>query len=537
MLRVICRSAAFATIGILVASGCFGPDESRGGDVDGALEEAGSLETWVALDRTGDGLGPRLAYLDSGSLGFVDALVDGGDDARSEMELELVLGFDYPSDAKLLVYAYALQRIGDPASLDALADFVDYNVGGDLYLAPQAATHAIFALLGSSSLDTDTYDYDLLEMRAAVDGARASATGSGTAKQAVGSGSGISCHVRYLLVDDANNPITYVDATGNTVHATLKGEVYLGDPVALPEKKVASDMADVTQNGGVYVPAFDGGRPSRRYNCAGFAFRELQPATSFTAFAETVFQTMTRSGLLREKSGPPAPGDKVFFFDKRGFFQLRFGTAQHVAVVQRLENGKAVVRAPDNFTGVFDAPIDAPYFDGGFRKYEYRVYEWAAGKAPKLIPDPSYALDPASCGSGTCGNGSCEPGESYAVCPGDCSCGDAYCDAATESYVSCPQDCTCGDGTCQSTESVTYCAEDCGVCGDGSCSSEIGEDPMTCSADCGHCGNGICEESLDECMLNEVAGSVNCPTDCCDDAAMTITCPGLEADWALFCVR
>lgn len=55
----------------------------------------------------------------------------------------------------------------------------------------------------------------------------------------------------------------------------------------------------------------------------------------------------------------------------------------------------------------------------------------------------------------TCGNGTCEEGESNATCPGDCP---------TQSPV-------CGNGTCETTETPTSCPADCGSGSGGSAGS------------------------------------------------------------------
>ncbi len=85
----------------------------------------------------------------------------------------------------------------------------------------------------------------------------------------------------------------------------------------------------------------------------------------------------------------------------------------------------------------------------------------------------------------SCGDGTCDSGETCDACAADCgacpampSCGDGTCDS-TESCDSCAADCgacpatpSCGDGTCDSTESCSSCAADCGACPTASCSVE-----------------------------------------------------------------
>jgi hypothetical protein len=124
---------------------------------------------------------------------------------------------------------------------------------------------------------------------------------------------------------------------------------------------------------------------------------------------------------------------------------------------------------------------------------------------------------PMDCGfCQTCGDGTCESGETCSSCPQDCgackTCGDGFCDDG-EDCTTCPQDCgvcmSCGDGQCTGTENCTNCPADCGKCvgcGDGVCSAD--ETCVSCPQDCGSCavcGNGVC---------NDGETCTNCPQDC-----------------------
>jgi hypothetical protein len=133
------------------------------------------------------------------------------------------------------------------------------------------------------------------------------------------------------------------------------------------------------------------------------------------------------------------------------------------------------------------------------------------------------ATCPADCGAcppppPTCGNGTCDGTETCASCPADCgvcpppppTCGNGTCDVATESCLTCPADCgicppppICGNGTCEPTETCSSCPADCGsclpppLCGNGTCDAT--ETCRTCPSDCGicppppTCGNGTCD--------------------------------------------
>jgi hypothetical protein len=91
----------------------------------------------------------------------------------------------------------------------------------------------------------------------------------------------------------------------------------------------------------------------------------------------------------------------------------------------------------------------------------------------------------------SCGNGTCDFGESIGNCVADCSlCGDHFC-SGPESVTDCPQDCSvCGDGLCTGTETIASCVGDCTTCGDGQCTGD--ETLANCPADCSICGDGMC---------------------------------------------
>jgi hypothetical protein len=131
----------------------------------------------------------------------------------------------------------------------------------------------------------------------------------------------------------------------------------------------------------------------------------------------------------------------------------------------------------------------------------------------------------------SCGNGTCQPGESCSSCSADCGacppvCGNEDCEAG-ESCSSCSADCgacgpVCGDGACEPGEDCGSCAGDCGacapVCGDEAC--EAGEDCSNCAGDCGACpavcGNNACEAGEDCGNCSQDCGA--CPAVCGNDA-------------------
>jgi hypothetical protein len=135
-------------------------------------------------------------------------------------------------------------------------------------------------------------------------------------------------------------------------------------------------------------------------------------------------------------------------------------------------------------------------------------------------------------GVAVCGNRACEPGESAATCPADCSspppvCGNHACEPG-ESAATCPADCSspvpvCGNHACESGESAATCPADCSsppVCGNHVC--DVGESAATCPADCSApppvCGDAVCEAG---------ESALTCPLDC------STGCPSAAGNYAL----
>ncbi len=69
---------------------------------------------------------------------------------------------------------------------------------------------------------------------------------------------------------------------------------------------------------------------------------------------------------------------------------------------------------------------------------------------------------PTDCGIGylTCGNGTCDAGETHSTCPQDCRCGDEFCGYG-ENTTNCSTDCYCGNNRCDTGENRLNCSKDC----------------------------------------------------------------------------
>lgn len=118
----------------------------------------------------------------------------------------------------------------------------------------------------------------------------------------------------------------------------------------------------------------------------------------------------------------------------------------------------------------------------------------------------------------SCGNESCQAGETAESCPGDCAACTGQCD-----FKFCPRDCpstVCGDGECGFGEGCLVCPADCGECppcGDGYCDScGTGESCETCPMDCGACPVVCPSGNTSECKMNEDCPSgYTCDRDFC----------------------
>ncbi len=213
-----------------------------------------------------------------------------------------------------------------------------------------------------------------------------------------------SCMRYYKVVDAYGNQLTTYTEEGFPVPLTIKGVEYSDiKPDALTDR-----TGDIRDNGGAMVPDIDNGESTRRFNCVGWSFRKLNchggscPPDPYGGFGwnpvvDVVFKDFTRAGLLRKVdwSESREVGDKCFFFDENDFWHTQ--GPKHVAevVVGGWWSEDVIVRAPDGASGVFDAPLNAAWFN----KYQGTVdcYRWV-GDPPRTVPDIEAAEnDPNSC--------------------------------------------------------------------------------------------------------------------------------------------
>lgn len=480
------------------------------GGVPQAIEAATAAEVTSKLVLQGDGVGARYDLLLSGGVPAADALIAEGEAAIDPLAAEFELPDAYQRDEALVVVAFILGKIGSPRALGPLADFLDRALAVDLPLqSANAATDAVLEILettghgGTPSDRNDSYWYTITEMESAISFARIWADLESFGQALTFRGG--KCEMRYVFRDASGNTLECPDDKGIVGPCVIPGVVF--EDVTKVSKESIDLHNEAQMNGAKFPMMFDNGAASRRYNCAGYAFREINRYVGWTGAAVTMQKKLVEMGLLRKKSGDPKPGDKVFFRPIDGWEIWEKNAPAHVAEVDRIENGKPILRAPDNFSGIFDLALDAPYWNE-VRSWNYEVYEWVNGP-PHAFPDPNFTSNPAYCGD-----------------PFTERCPNMKCDVEFgETYDNCSQDCTNSDDICDPYEKMQFemspssqWADDCGNCGDTYCDDDS-ESPMNCEMDCGTCGNGVCNEVdsaefTDECHLDEVNG-LRCTTDCC----------------------
>jgi hypothetical protein len=230
---------------------------------------------------------------------------------------------------------------------------------------------------------------------------------NGNTDNATPSNQPASCVRYYKVVDAYGNQLTTYDDNGNPRPLTIQGTEYSNIDVNTDWRE------DVKANEGEMVVSIDGGQSTRRFNCVGWVFRELNchggscddapyGGYGWNPVVDVVFKDFTRAGLLRKVDGwfeSYEVGDKCFFF--AGTDPQHTGKPSHVAEVVVGGWLSATVRAPDGHTGVFDAELDAAWFKD-YKKYDENVdcYRWV-GDPPRAMPDMEAAENRSNSCNGT----------------------------------------------------------------------------------------------------------------------------------------
>ncbi len=349
--------------------------------IEAALEAAASSDMVKAFDPVGESL---TAWLLGAEQFWPEiAAIVADPETAAPLIYQLLEEVPGERDLELTLLVYALGLSGYESATAELGAFIDRALVGEVDIAAFAAAYALLmledeapALDQASSLSLS----DVVGLRDRFGPATPSAPTE-------------DCYRSYLVQRADGSQVTYPGPDGSPVPLIITGHVKANTtPVSdadYPER--------IATGGGTPVVEIDGGQPSWRFNCVGWVFRLLNGGAGWRPDITQVFTKFRDAGLIVPVSGTPQVGDMCFYFVREsslprwvtGYFEL----PGHVAEVHHIDpDGTVVVRAPDNFSGVFDAPIDAPYFrDQGYD--DPQCYRWAAG-APVTVPDPNSPLLP-----------------------------------------------------------------------------------------------------------------------------------------------
>lgn len=398
-------------VALLALSGCGkGTARTLPPDVKAAMDKVEDPATAQALQGTSGSVAGLVGALD-GLVPEVQALVTGGDDTQAALQDAFSGEASVDDDLALTTYAWALEQRGATGAIATLRTWLAANLAGDAEVAPHVVAHAVFALAGTPDPVGDAYWYVPTDLAAASTGGTTSladALGPG------GQGAGASterdraCGRQLVLVDGDGEPL-YYDDDGIRRKAVLGGREHTADTLT-PDME-AHWRAMVTDGGGTYVDEGEGwvGRPTRRFNCAGYAFRAMNDGRPWTADPGAWFKVLKGVGALRriEDDAAVLPGDLVFYFQSGGD-----RLPGHVASVHTVEPGllygqTITIRNGETWSGLWEADIDASYFsrtiveNGTSRPLYARREVWRYVGEPPVKPvfadDPTYAQSQDNC--------------------------------------------------------------------------------------------------------------------------------------------
>lgn len=365
-----CRFHAFCC-GVLVLTGC--PSEAPEGQEALVVEDLKTTASAETLRDVGDGLSARRDRILE-LFPEVAALIEAGADGVAAMLPSFSGQPGIDEDEALSIFSFALEQIGDRSVVPDLEAFLEANSTGEVPAALSAVTHAIRVLEGMPTVPSTAYLISEVEETLALLSDR---TGTGestpqfmTTKR--------SCNREFYLLDDDHNRIQ--DADGNDIRVggtVFNPSVNEGFATSTPGQNLA---ARVVQEGGTPFDFIDPqsrityqGEPTRRFNCAGVAFRNFVNGRQWIAHPDRMFDALTEGNALVEVNESDAqPGDFVFFsYDS--------GSIGHVAEVEAVDAGllstDVTVINADGPSGMFRAKTDAEWFQkytGGARYFRWR---------------------------------------------------------------------------------------------------------------------------------------------------------------------
>ena len=465
-------------------------------------------------------IGDSLLGLNVQALALVpelEALVRGGPGARGAIIARLDAAPAFERDLELALLVYALGESGDTTALPVALGFLSRSIAADLKLAPGAAAEAAVRLSGRADLRQPNLWYDGIEMEDVLAALGAAPVVRGGFQ-------------RYVVRKPDGSPYTIPGPGGRAVPLTISGRVFTNPE--LPDHLVEQQRDNVAQGGGTYVTSSPYGRPSKHFNCVGWATRHLNGDSPWVPDVSDVWNDFSAAGLFEETSDPQ-PGDLCFFFDTSYYF-WKGDVAKHATEVLARQGTSVIVRAPDGYSGLFDAPTTARYFtQRGWTST--RCVRWKGGKAPNVTPDERMKDSPSSCGyvgtTTTTGGGTTGGGTTGGTTG---TTGDFDGDGIPDGQDNCPNHAnpfqidSDYDGVgndCDSTPCPTYAIVDpgCGGCPEGFYCSSGGQ------------GTGACEQET----CPEGAGrtyTLECCCDCWEDKSTMGIYDPCRTNYLLKCV-
>ena len=266
-------------------------------------------------------------------------------------------------DTPLSLLAYALEKIGDPAAVPVLTDWLEQNVFAELVWAPDFVTHTIKVLDGQGGLNTLTYTYRIDEVLDTIAQARvgqaAAARGLRAAAVSAAANEGTGVCPQLIIVTGINGSGQQETVLLGYKVAARDLDDIINDPTTPEALKNQMTLrrrqwaeADDTAYGSSDYQILPGAAISYKSNCAGKVEENvLNKVAAQRGFATRLGQgggDATRIRDLAVKFGSQVPVGSldeltVVSHDSDG------GSSFHVEVPVQSNATSAVVHSKDNY--------------------------------------------------------------------------------------------------------------------------------------------------------------------------------------------
>ena len=291
----------------------------------------------------GDGLAAKLALM---PLAFpeVQQLIDAGPQGAEAMLAYFQGTPDFESQDDLILMAYALEQIDYFDGLDRLTDFLETNITGDVPAAVSAVTHTARWLLGMPR--SPSCAYVASEIEATIDAANAELADSmfGAKRLHPRKGQQKECHREFVLVDANGQALVYPAGHPKGGQPITVGGTIRPATDTVPDATATDESNRVEAGSGTYVNYTDPesgvtyeGKPTRLFNCAGFAFRHFNDGMKWNADPGAWFDALNSAGALETRAERRRGGRGRFCFLLRAgrFAGARRAGSQPVDALRR----------------------------------------------------------------------------------------------------------------------------------------------------------------------------------------------------------